>query len=643
LWAGTIRAEQKPTSWANVLNSDVTYESEANWMTFPERLEEHGISWRIYQNELSVETGLRGEAEAWLTNFTDNPIEWFTQYGVRFAEGHRAFLEQSRRALTEELAASNDHDDALAKKKEQLATVERERKQWSLASFKKLPERARRIHERAFTTNRGDPAYRELVEFDYDDGENERHMQVPKGDILHQFRSDVQSGKLPAVSWLVAPERFSDHPGSAWYGAWYLSQVLEILTRRPEVWKKTIFILTYDENDGYFDHVPPFVPPHPTNSESGKVSAGIDTAIEYVEIEQELTRKAPSDARESPIGLGYRVPMIIASPWSRGGCVCSQVFDHTSVLRFLEGWLQHKTNREINEPNISQWRRTVCGDLTSAFRAATDERELTLPFHERDEVLQSIHRSQFMPPPARYGELTVDEVASLRESPRNDSILPQQEPGTRPSAPLPYELAVDGWLSEDGSQFTINFQSRNVRFGEKSCGAPFIVHARHGHNDVQIRNYAVAAGDRLEDVWRLGAFQQGEYEIAVYGPNGFFRQFRGGTDDPRLQITIDEVSLPKDGSDASSKIEVRLLNQSDKSRVVNLTDNSYCAPNLKRVVSAGQIVKLVVDAAASDRWYDFSLRVEGFARFEKRYAGRIETGAWGSSDPAMGRPQKTRS
>jgi phospholipase C len=97
-------------------------------------------------------------------------------------------------------------------------------------------------------------------------------MEVPKGDVLHQFRADVDSGKLPTVSWLVAPERFSDHPGSAWYGEWYLAKVMEILTRRPEVWKKTVFILTYDENDGYFDHVPPFVPPHPAEPDSGKVS-----------------------------------------------------------------------------------------------------------------------------------------------------------------------------------------------------------------------------------------------------------------------------------------------------------------------------------------------------------------------------------
>ena len=112
--------------------------------------------------------------------------------------------------------------------------------------------------------------------------------------------------------------------------------MLDILTHNPEVWKKTIFILTYDENDGYFDHVPPFVAPNPDRPETGLVSNGIDTAVEYVELKQNFKRKPQNEARESSIGLGYRVPLVIASPWSRGGCVCSQVFDHTSPLQFLE-------------------------------------------------------------------------------------------------------------------------------------------------------------------------------------------------------------------------------------------------------------------------------------------------------------------
>ena len=55
--------------------------------------------------------------------------------------------------------------------------------------------------------------------------------------------------------------------------------MLDILTKNPEVWKKTVFILCYDENDGYFDHVPPFVAPHPSRPETGRASSGLDTTV----------------------------------------------------------------------------------------------------------------------------------------------------------------------------------------------------------------------------------------------------------------------------------------------------------------------------------------------------------------------------
>src|SRR6185503_12681829 len=141
---------------------------------------------------------------------------------------------------------------------------------------------------KAFSTNQADPFYRQLTAVQYWDRGRTRRLNIPKGDVLHQFRRDVESGSLPAVSWIVAPENFSDHPGSAWFGAWYLSEVIDILTRNPSVWQKTIFLLTYDENDGYFDHVPPFVAPHPHKPESGRVSQGLTTAEDYVTMEEEL-------------------------------------------------------------------------------------------------------------------------------------------------------------------------------------------------------------------------------------------------------------------------------------------------------------------------------------------------------------------
>ncbi|MCX5690439.1 MAG: phospholipase C, phosphocholine-specific, partial [Planctomycetota bacterium] len=94
LWSGTVRARQDVSAPANILNSDVDYGRWADWTTFPERLQDLGVSWKVYQNELSIESGLDGEKDSWLSNFTDNPLEWFSQYGVRFAGKHRAFVDR---------------------------------------------------------------------------------------------------------------------------------------------------------------------------------------------------------------------------------------------------------------------------------------------------------------------------------------------------------------------------------------------------------------------------------------------------------------------------------------------------------------------------------------------------------------------
>ncbi len=232
-----------------------------------------------------------------------------------------------------------------------------ERRQYDDAAWNALSPRLKSLHERAFTTNADDPHHRELTTLSYQDGATARDVKVPAGDVLSRFRHDVNNNQLPAVSWLVAPQNFSDHPSSPWYGAWYVSESLDILTKNPDVWKKTIFVLCYDENDGYFDHVPPFTAPHPQRPETGAVSPGIDTSVDWANVY----------GRDHSIGQGYRVPLVVASPWSRGGCVDSQVFDHTSIIRLMETWLAAK-GKPVRETNISDWRRTVCGDLSSVFR-----------------------------------------------------------------------------------------------------------------------------------------------------------------------------------------------------------------------------------------------------------------------------------
>ncbi len=284
LWTGTIREKPSASSVPKVRNADVDYGSPASWKTFPERLQKAGVSWRVYQNELSLPSGLEGEADAWLANFTDNPLEWFEQYHAGFRSTHREYVERMVATLPaeiEKLRNAGGPPKELEKKQKLLTYSIAERARWTAEGFRRLSEQELSLHQHAFTTNENDPAYRDLVPLQYREGGEAREMMVPKGDPLYQFRKDVEEGKLPAVSWLVPSERLSDHPSSAWYGAWYLAEAFNILAKNPAVWSKTIFILTYDENDGYFDHVPPFTVPDPSTAESGKTSSGIDASVEY--------------------------------------------------------------------------------------------------------------------------------------------------------------------------------------------------------------------------------------------------------------------------------------------------------------------------------------------------------------------------
>jgi phospholipase C len=163
------------------------------------------------------------------------------------------------------------------------------------------------------------------------------------------FQTDCAAGTLPQVSWILAPLLESEHPPApVSYGEYAASQVLDAITSNPALWAKTALFITYDENGGFFDHVPPPVPPP-------------GTAGEFLTV-----NPLPSDAGgvAGPVGLGFRVPLLVLSPFARGGYVCSDTFDHTSLLRFLE------TRFGVEVPNLSAWRRSVTGDLTSALSIA---------------------------------------------------------------------------------------------------------------------------------------------------------------------------------------------------------------------------------------------------------------------------------
>ena len=163
------------------------------------------------------------------------------------------------------------------------------------------------------------------------------------GDFVH----DVRTGTLPQVSWIVPPDGYDEHPPAPpAYGAWLISRILSTLVSNPRVWAKTVLFITYDENGGFFDHVAPPTPPPGTPGE-------------YV---TKLPLPRVASGLAGPIGLGFRVPMLVVSPFSRGGYLSSDVFDHTSLIQFLE------TRFAIHSPEISPWRRTTVGNLTTTLR-----------------------------------------------------------------------------------------------------------------------------------------------------------------------------------------------------------------------------------------------------------------------------------
>ncbi|QHN05630.1 phospholipase [Granulicella sp. WH15] len=202
---------------------------------------------------------------------------------------------------------------------------------------------------------------------------------------IGQFEYDAMNDKLPEVSWIITTELQSEHPNAMPAdGAAFIASKIDAIAANPDVWAKTLFIISYDENDGLFDHVPPPVPP-----------AG--TPREFVD--------------GLPIGGGFRVPCFLISPWTAGGWVCHDTFDHTSILQFLEKFTG------VREPNISDWRRKTFGDLTSALR-------LTRPSY----------RGPSLPDTAGPLNLARYEAATfpLPEIPDKKQVPPTQERRSRP-------------------------------------------------------------------------------------------------------------------------------------------------------------------------------------------------------------------
>ncbi|MGW1374065.1 phosphocholine-specific phospholipase C [Streptomyces sp. NPDC002446] len=404
------------------------------------------------------------------------------------------------------------------------------------------------------------------------------------GHLLDDLRADVKSGKLPQISWIAAPEAFCEHPNwPANYGAWYISQVLDALTSDPEVWSRTALFITYDENDGYFDHVPPPYPP----ADSSWGASTVDTRLDLF--------PGNDDYSAGPYGLGMRVPTLVVSPWSTGGYVCSEVFDHTSVIRFME------RRFGVREPHISPWRRAVCGDLTSAF-------DFSLR-HTRHAPLPST--AGYRPPDGeRHGSYT--------HSPPADPALPRQERGARRTRPLPYVPLVTAAVRHSGTNVTLAFTAGEER------GACFLVTS--GNRTDGPWTYTAGPGETVSDTWST-ASSDGTYDLTVHGPNGYLRSYRGSP-----AAAGPEVTGHHDKS--SGRLKLTVANPGKADCHLTLT-HAYGGRTVRLTVAAGERQTRWIDLGHSKRWYDLHVRSDDDRTYLRRLAGHVETGEPGTSDPAL--------
>ncbi|MER5865430.1 phospholipase C, phosphocholine-specific [Kitasatospora sp. NPDC002040] len=380
---------------------------------------------------------------------------------------------------------------------------------------------------------------------------------------LTAFDQHCKAGTLPTVSWLVAPYLFSEHPAAnPNYGAHWVNTALQSLMANPEVWKHTAYLVMYDENDGYFDHM---VPPTPEPGTPAEFTQG------------------------RAIGFGNRVPLWVASPWSRGGWVNSQVFDHTSVLRLLE------VVTGVQEPNISAWRRAVSGDLTSCFDFGAPD--LSIPALPDTAALMA----------------KADAAASLpavKLPATGAQAMPVQEQGARPHRRLPYRPWADVAVDRTTGRLTCTLaNSGTVAF--HFTVYPNIAYAFAG------TPYTVAPGATASYVWDTAA-TDGRYDFTVHGPDGFVRRFAGSVVPAgQADVAVPVVTAAVSGS----ALTLTLTNAGQTPAYFAATPNDFATPAQSAWVPANSTRTL--NWALDNGRYDVTVTAATGTRFAQRYAGTL--------------------
>ena len=401
-------------------------------------------------------------------------------------------------------------------------------------------------------------------------------------DLIVEFENMLAADTLPQVMWIVGPANVSEH--ATWWpsaGEDFTARILKTLAAHPDVYAKTAFILNYDEGGQFFDHATSPVPPMP----------GAGLGVSNIPTTGEVN---PVSGGHAPIGPGFRVPALVISPWSRGHAVVSEVFDHTSVLRFVE------ERFGVHCPNISPWRRAISGNLMSAFDWANPDYSWpTLP-DTSGYVAAAASECAHLPPPKIPAE----------------QAMPVQEPGTRLSRPLPYAFML--WDVVSSGKVTITIGNLGT-----AGGAFNLVDALP--SNAAPRQYGVAVGTNVSDTLPAGA--GGAYAYALHGANGFLRVLTGVAKDG-----APSASCGYSGTGAAARVIVS-LSAGASGGAYTVVDKAYGVAGVNGTLPAGGSTDLPFDMTHVGNWYDFSVTWDNGD--SRRCAGRMETGVAGISDPAM--------
>jgi phospholipase C len=421
------------------------------------------------------------------------------------------------------------------------------------------------------------------------------YEQYNADNLANAIKADVLAGTLPQVSWVVTNQQYSEHPdGAPTDGAYYVGKVMQALNADPDVFNSTLIIIDYDENDGAFDHVPPPIPPQGTTDEFV-----LDTTV------------APAPL---PVGLGFRVPLLLISPWTRGGWVTSEVSDHTSVLQFLEKWTS-----AIGTPaiclNISDWRRSVSGDLLNAL--------------DFENPVYGLPNLPFVTAPV--GEAFNYEVVPTTNA------LPVQEPGVKPARPLPYQAnaVLTGFTGNSDGTVTADLALSN--------NAPHVTKSSHfavynnlaatpsvGAYPGAFPGQYTVAGSRKSTATTPATINigpPGPYDITVVSANRFLRRFTGNTTTAGSAAGV-TASYYEGGFGAAPMLILRLVNNGSHDMTFTITHNQYSAEGPKSYrVRAGQHERLVIEPRAhSFGWYDLTVTVDSDQAWSQRFTGHLENG-----------------